>query len=357
MKAVLLVAGAGTRFGSKEPKCLTSVHGQTVISRLINQIQHHIPKAEIVVVLGYRAQFLEKYLKDQRVSFVRNDSYTNDKNLKSALLGVKDAENGALIIEGDCVYDDLAFKEIARGMARTSTLFVGAPARQDRTNAVIHVHKGFFDSFFIGERKGLVGKSDFEMTGALWISKKDIDKYLRAGRAMARGAAKRYYFEPLFNKKQFRIRCKRLSGARYTFNTLAEYDAVLRKFSPIRYFPVSDLKPIEGFSNRRATWLREKILKERVWTRPICIDPSGLVMDGHHRTEVSIQLGLAYVPVMVFDYRDIEIHSLRPNHVVSSSLIIDRVKNKMIYPYKTVKHKFPVDIPDCCIDIDLLYGH
>lgn len=124
----------------------------------------------------------------------------------------------------------------------------------------------------------------------------------------------------------------------------------------IEFVAVSELKHIEGFSQKRVAWLREKILGEAMWTAPLVIDDRhALVMDGQHRMEVALAEGLRVVPAVRFRYADVEIWSLRPKayqfdwkEVERRALVDD------IYPYKTVKHRFPATLPTCSISIDEL---
>jgi len=114
---------------------------------------------------------------------------------------------------------------------------------------------------------------------------------------------------------------------------------------------------IEGHSEKRVTWLKKKILSEELWTRPLCVERTHLlVLDGHHRLAVSLSLGLACVPCELFDYGDVEVWSLRDNHEVSRELVTERSVAGDLYPYKTAKHRFPREISTIAIALNELYG-
>ena len=105
---------------------------------------------------------------------------------------------------------------------------------------------------------------------------------------------------------------------------------------------VSKLKHIEGFSKKRVEWLKDKIVREGIWKVPLKIDSKySLVMDGQHRMEVAKELNLKFVPCIEYAYDEVEVWSLRKNHIVNSGLIIEKSLNGDIYPYKTAKHSFP----------------
>lgn len=123
----------------------------------------------------------------------------------------------------------------------------------------------------------------------------------------------------------------------------------------IELVPSENLRHIEGWSPTRVEWLSEKILSEGTWTKPLALDRDNyLVMDGQHRMEASKKLGFQFVPAILFDYRDVEIWSLRPQYEFDWQTVVERSLSDNPYPYKTVKHKFPYDIPNCAIDLDEL---
>ena len=102
------------------------------------------------------------------------------------------------------------------------------------------------------------------------------------------------------------------------------------------------LKHIEGFSKKRALWLEKKIVKEGLWTVPLKIESENfLVMDGQHRMEVAISLGLQQVPCLLYTYDEVELWSLRDQYEVTPEIILERVLAENILPYKTAKHAFP----------------
>tara|TARA_B110000503_G_C7025252_1_gene361521 strand:- start:78 stop:470 length:393 start_codon:yes stop_codon:yes gene_type:complete len=119
---------------------------------------------------------------------------------------------------------------------------------------------------------------------------------------------------------------------------------------------VSDLKHIEGFSLKRMLWLKNKILEEGIWNKPLSLDSKHcLVLDGQHRMEVALALGLRVVPVVKYDYSLVEIWSLREKYSFDWSDVETRALKGSIYPYKTVKHRFPGNVPLCHYPLEELY--
>jgi len=102
------------------------------------------------------------------------------------------------------------------------------------------------------------------------------------------------------------------------------------------------LNPIEAHSKERVDWLKEKIISEGLWTQPIVVAKEhNLVMDGHHRLEVSLKLKLIKVPCFFYSYKKIRTYSLREEIEVNYEIIIDNFFKSKIFPYKTAKHVLP----------------
>ena len=82
-------------------------------------------------------------------------------------------------------------------------------------------------------------------------------------------------------------------------------------------------------------------------------DTYDLVMDGQHRMEASKVLHLKKVPAIRFSYASVEIWSLRPGkYEFDWRAVVDRALSGDIYPYKTVKHRFPIGIPRCDFSLE-----
>lgn len=121
----------------------------------------------------------------------------------------------------------------------------------------------------------------------------------------------------------------------------------------IEMVDVASLRHIEGFSKKRVQWLKDKIVREGVWSKPVALDADhGLVLDGQHRMEVAKALGLRRIPAIRYDYSAVKVWSLRPGkHDFTWETVVQRALAGDIYPYKTVKHEFPLPLPACQFSI------
>jgi len=125
----------------------------------------------------------------------------------------------------------------------------------------------------------------------------------------------------------------------------------------IEMVEVDRLKHIEGFSKKRVQWLKDKIVSEGIWNKPVALDNEhGLVLDGQHRMEVARALGLKRIPAVKYSYPAVRIWSLRPGkyEFTWETVVLNALQGN-IYPYKTVKHEFPLPLPSCSYALDELY--
>ena len=362
---IIMAAGSGTRFGSTSPKCLSEINGETVISRLLRQIDNHIPNATRMIVVGFGKDKILKHLSPLEDFIVfDNERYKEDRNIYSSYIAMSESSRGTLIVEGDCIFEDEVFKEMAASIKDESLFFLGNEGERDRKNAIARVtDSNKIDSFIYGDRDCNVD-SYHNMIGAVWIAEKNAKRYKKDLEEYCSKSLDFYYFQPIVdNLNEYELSgyiIDNKDGA-YTFNTSETYAEILNQIKSkykVKLVDTDSLRHIEDFSIRRVSEVKEKILSDGVWTRPICISREGLVMDGQHRFEVALELGIKQIPAIEFDYNDIEIYSLRSDEEVTVDLVIERAMSNNIYPYKTVKHVFPEEVLICNYDIkELINGN
>lgn len=109
--AVVLVAGCGTRLGSRTasmPKCLIDVNGLPI---LINALRHLAAAgvAETVLVVGYLADLVQQRVGsrvgDMRVRYRINTAYLHTSTAQSLWIGLQNIDEDVLILEGDVYFE------------------------------------------------------------------------------------------------------------------------------------------------------------------------------------------------------------------------------------------------------------
>lgn len=110
----------------------------------------------------------------------------------------------------------------------------------------------------------------------------------------------------------------------------------------IRLLSPFDLKAHEHTERGRVRSVIDLLIREQVWTRPICVEEKSLcVMDGHHRRLAAIHLGLAAVPVVGFTYDEVRLGSRRAEVEVEAEELIDRALLGALFPARSTRHVFP----------------
>ena len=119
MQAVILAAGMGKRLGELtkgNTKCMIEVGGETLISRLLRQLDKY-NLSKIILVIGYKAQELKDYLATVQVQtpieFVENTVYDKTNNIYSLYLA-KDylTTEDTLLFESDLIMEDAVISKL-----------------------------------------------------------------------------------------------------------------------------------------------------------------------------------------------------------------------------------------------------
>lgn len=119
MQAIILAAGMGKRLGELtqgNTKCMIRVGGETLISRLLHQLdQRHLSR--IVLVVGYKGKELQDYVATLSVAtpveYVNNAIYDQTNNIYSLYLA-KDylTAEDTLLFESDIIMEDAVIDKL-----------------------------------------------------------------------------------------------------------------------------------------------------------------------------------------------------------------------------------------------------
>ena len=113
MQAVILAAGMGKRLKEltqNSTKCMVKVNGQTLIERMLTQIEKR-DFSKIVIVVGYEGQKLIDYISTLNIKkpivYVENPIYDKTNNIYSLSLA-KDylCEEDTMLFESDLIFED-----------------------------------------------------------------------------------------------------------------------------------------------------------------------------------------------------------------------------------------------------------
>lgn len=120
------------------------------------------------------------------------------------------------------------------------------------------------------------------------------------------------------------------------------------------------LKPHEEVKPKKVRELKTMTLRWKGYTKPIIVDSkTGSVLDGHHRYNVGLELGLQRLPALMCDYLneenitvtvwpDCELKEITKQDVINMSL------SDEVYPPKTSKHILNADVPPIFVTLEEL---
>jgi len=113
------------------------------------------------------------------------------------------------------------------------------------------------------------------------------------------------------------------------------------------------LIPTEETDAGRVDEVHDLIFTAGCWTVPITVEKDALfVMDGHHRLEVALRLGLRAVPIILLDYRSVRVEAWRAGETITPADIYDIARSRRKFPIKTTRHIFLDDLPACNVSLD-----
>jgi hypothetical protein len=130
--------------------------------------------------------------------------------------------------------------------------------------------------------------------------------------------------------------------------------------SMVHLVSLSWLKPHEEIRAKNAKKLEKMTKRWGGYTKPLLVDKNtGAILDGHHRHAVGQKLGLARLPVMLFDYLEDEriIVEVWPNCGIESLSKQDIIKmclSENVYPPKTSRHLLTCDVPPILVPLEIL---
>lgn len=99
--AVILAAGKGTRMSSDLPKVLHTINDKPLISHIIDTVNSAAAK-RICVVVGYRAELVERSCEGERVEFVHQEPQLGTGHaVMQCKPALRDFEGTILVLNGD----------------------------------------------------------------------------------------------------------------------------------------------------------------------------------------------------------------------------------------------------------------
>jgi len=123
---------------------------------------------------------------------------------------------------------------------------------------------------------------------------------------------------------------------------------------PVFLMDIDDIRPTEETDPENLEFVKSCIIKDHILQKPLAIEREHKVlMDGHHRYCILRSFGCQYVPVVAFDYKDVKVVSWADGKPFDYHEIIKMGLSGKLFPPKTTRHIFPVDVT-CNIPLAVL---
>ena len=141
-RAVLLVAGRGTRLGDitkERPKCLVEVAGLSILERALDALAESGVE-HIVLVVGFHAEQVVAAVgheyRGMRVTYVDNTRYAETNTSYSLWLAREHLDRPLFLIEGDIVFEDAIVKRMIR-VTEDESVWAAIPVAPDRDEGIL----------------------------------------------------------------------------------------------------------------------------------------------------------------------------------------------------------------------------
>ena len=365
---LILAAGSSSRFRNTFNKNSLETQNKFLfpflnaeegcLVRLIEQIHENFNNDKIFLALRYEDKATINFLKANGIDYVEIIFLKlkfSDNNSVSLLNLLKrftfDKFKNFFIWEADIFLEHKLINKVKsfinlKNFDIVSTTYIDIPEIKEGgflTSANLENKNYKKNLVYIGKKRN---QNHSKLFGVTVISHSYLKKFLINLSSLVINSPDQYFHYAFINEKDLDLLELLLDdGIAFSFNTKEQLqngiDQLIKNFQnyKIKLIPLSNLKHIELFSNKRVEWLKNKIIKEKKWNRPIIIDAgTGFIMDGQHRFEVAKSLNFIYVPCVELSYKDIDCWSLRDQFKFNSENIIKIANELSPFPYKTVKH-------------------
>jgi len=177
-KAVLLVAGLGSRLKpltELEPKCLTEINGKPFLVNALEVLSKNGIE-EVVIVIGYMGDKIIKKIgynfNGVKITYIWNKIYSKTNSMYSAWLARKYLEQGALLIEGDYIFENEIIKQLLKTDDKKS-YWVGDNFTREDTGSMLIVDKNcrIIEGRIVREKLKEYKKNYFKSVGIVKLTK------------------------------------------------------------------------------------------------------------------------------------------------------------------------------------------
>ena len=202
MKAIILAAGMGSRLKAltkDNPKCMVKVNGETLIERVLSQLDK-CNLEEIILVLGYKKDVLKEYINnlgiETKISYIDNDIYDKTNNIYSLYMAKEEMlKNDILLLESDLIFDDSILKNLTADTNKNMAVIASYEPWMDGTCVKLDSENNIID-FVTSKKFDFNDTKDLYKTVNVYKFSKEFNKcYIKFLEAYLSSNGENQYYE------------------------------------------------------------------------------------------------------------------------------------------------------------------
>ena len=202
MKAIILAAGMGSRLKAltkDNPKCMVKVNGETLIERVLSQLDR-CNLEEIILVLGYKKDILKEYINnlgiETKISYIDNDIYDKTNNIYSLYMAKEEMlKNDILLLESDLIFDDSILKNLTADTNKNMAVIASYEPWMDGTCVKLDSENNIID-FITSKKFDFNDTKDLYKTVNVYKFSKEFNKcYIKFLEAYLSSNGENQYYE------------------------------------------------------------------------------------------------------------------------------------------------------------------
>jgi hypothetical protein len=114
----------------------------------------------------------------------------------------------------------------------------------------------------------------------------------------------------------------------------------------VKLIQVDKLVCHERINKKRLHVVMEDLQRTKVLHTPVVVDRKTLlILDGHHRCQAFVQLGIKEIPCLMVNYFDTDIEvtfrRIDMKQVLFKEIVLRKATEGKLFPFKTTKHRLP----------------
>lgn len=202
MKAIILAAGMGSRLKAltkDNPKCMVKVNGETLIERVLLQLDK-CNLEEIILVLGYKKDVLKEFINnlgiETKISYIDNDIYDKTNNIYSLYMAKEEMlKNDILLLESDLIFDDSILKNLTADSNKNMAVIASYEPWMDGTCVKLDSENNIID-FVTSKKFDFNNTKDLYKTVNVYKFSKEFNKcYIKFLEAYLSSNGENQYYE------------------------------------------------------------------------------------------------------------------------------------------------------------------